>query len=35
MTVIAYCKNSVQYVPPYGFFGNHIVQNSISAGDPP
>jgi len=31
MTAIAYCENSVQYVPPDGFFGIQIVQNSILA----
>ena len=34
-TGVAYCENSVQYVPPDGFFGIQIVQNSISAGAPP
>jgi len=35
MIVVAYCENSVQYVPPDGFYGIQIVQNSISAGFPP
>jgi len=35
MTAVCYCENSVQYVPPDGFFGIQIVQNSISAGVPP
>ena len=28
MTIVAYCKNSVQYMPPDGFFGIQTVQNS-------
>jgi len=31
VTFVAYCENSVQYVPPGGFFGIQILQNSISA----
>jgi len=31
MTVVAYYENSVQYVPPDGFFGIQIVQNSYDA----
>ena len=30
MTVVVYCENSVQHVPPDGFFGIQIVQNSFS-----
>jgi len=30
-----YCHNSVQYVPPDGFFGIQIVQNTILAGSLP
>ena len=35
MTVVACCKNSVQYVPPDGFFGIQIAQNSIPQNSSP
>jgi len=31
MILIAYCENSVQYIPPDGLFGIKFIQNSISA----
>jgi len=34
VTVVAYCENSMQYVPPDGFFGIQIVQRPIWTGAP-
>jgi len=35
MTFVAYSQNSVQYMPPDGFSGFQITQNSISASPLP